>query len=855
MRMRGWCLLGLAALWWAGGAAARSGEWISSDDYAALNVVVADSASDTEKMAAHEFADLWRKATGRGVFVSNTPYLKTGVIVWIGQEGVPPELIKYVKPGDLGTDGYCIRTLYLKKARQGHLAILGGKERGTMYGVYAFFEDCFGVRFLTPDCTYVPTKPPTSLPNINARYTPPILRRQSAYDTYGMQAYPDDQRVSFQHHMRWSASPEFGLAAHSVFAILPPDKYFAEHPEFFSEIDGKRVAPVGIDLNNPVNAAQHGELRSQLCFSNPKVAEAITAELNALMKASPAKTVWSVSQMDWDAHCQCAACKAIDDAEGSPMGSILTCVNRVADAIKAEFPGNVIETLAYNWSRKPPKNIKPRDNVIVTVCGNDANYAQPLSDKKSSAPQAFAADLMAWKKVAKNVHVWDYPANGHYAPIPYPDFDVLGANFAFYAQQGVTGVTLRGGGLLADDLGALRSYVLSRLMWQPETDVKSAMDEFTELYYEEAAPFIREYIALMTGAVHAKGGFLSCCDAGAWIDAGIIARAEDIFKRALEADVSETVKQRIEDAHCSIRYAAIVCPPKISTTAETIVLDRPACMTVEEYIAHVTARGAKSFDANRPLPDYIMERTGKAAAPRHEESPLEKLENDRCVVWVAPALKGSIVRWAIKARNVELLRGYEAMGTAPGTIQEWRNLPGPSDGPAVESYETAERAPERLVLRGTSADGLQVERVMELEPGKESLAITLTLTNPTDKPLAANAKIHPEFSMPSVPEIWLHRGAAWEQLNKEWDGRAVAAHRFVPADDVSCLACWAPACQLGIECAVDAKEIGGVFWLFDVSAGSRQCNLEVVPKSEPINAGEKRIIHARYSASTKRPSD
>ncbi|MCX5757445.1 MAG: DUF4838 domain-containing protein [Candidatus Hydrogenedentes bacterium] len=472
MRMRGWRLGLLAAgamTCWGSVATARGGAWIESGDYAALNAVVADSASDTEKLAAREFADLWKKVTGRGVYVSNVPYLKTGVIVWIGKEGVPDELLAHVKPGDLGTDGFCIRTFYLKKVRQGHLAILGGKERGTMYGVYAFFEDRFGVRFLAPDFTYIPKKPPTSLPDVDVRYVPPILRRQTTYESYGMQAYPEDQRAAFQRHMRWSSSPEFGLFVHTAFTILPPDKYFAEHPDFYSEIDGKRVAPVGLDPNNPAALAQHPELRSQLCFSNPKVAEAIAAELRPLMQANPKKTNWSVSQMDWDAHCQCAACKAINDAEGSPMGSVLTCVNRVADALKAEFPDRYIETLAHQWSRKPPKTIRPRDNVIVSVCGIDADYARPLYDKKAAIHQPFADDLAAWSKVAKNVYIWDYPANCYYAQLPYPDFDVLGPNFAFYAQQNVRGMMLCGGCLLADDLGALRCYVLSRLMWQPNT--------------------------------------------------------------------------------------------------------------------------------------------------------------------------------------------------------------------------------------------------------------------------------------------------------------------------------------------------------------------------------------------------
>lgn len=855
MRMRGWRL---ALLWagvtacWGNIALARGGTWITSDDYAALNAVVADSASDTEKLAAREFADLWKKATGHGVYVSNVPYLKTGVIVWIGMEGTPEELLAYVKPGELGTDGYCVRSLYLKKARQGHLAILGGKERGTMYGVYAFFEECFGVRFLTPNYTYIPKKPPASLPDVNMRYVPSILRRQTTYDIYGMQAYPDDQRTAFQRHMRWSSLPEFGLFVHTVFTLLPPDKYFAEHPDFYSEIDGKRVAPVGLDLNNPSVLAQHPELRSQLCFSNPKVAEAIVAELKPLMQASPAKTVWSISQMDWDGRCQCAACKAIDDTEGSPMGSVLTCVNRVADMIKTDFPKNYVETLAYQWSRKPPKTLRPHDNVIISVCGIDADYARPLYDKKAGIHQLFADDLAAWSKIAKNVYIWDYPANCYYAQIPYPDFDVLGPNFAFYAQQNVKGTMLCGGGLLADDLGALRCYVLSRLMWQPNTDVKPLIDEFINLYYEDAAPFIQEYIALMAGTVREKAANLQCMGKGQWLDSNTVMAADDIFKRALAANVSDTVKQRLEDAYSSIRYAAIVCPPKITVGSDKIALDRPPCMTVDEYIAHVTARGAKSFDANRPLPDYIIERTGKAASPRHEESPIEKLENEQYVLWIAPALKGSVIRWTSKIHGAELLRGYETYGSAPGSLQEWSTTP-LQEGPAADTYEVVERSAERLVLRAARTDGMQIERVMELKPGSDAFDVTLTLLNPTDKPLPADVKIHPEFRVQGVPEIWIFKTNAWEQQNKDWDGHTTAMGRPIPTGDVSRIRCWMPATKLSIDCSFDAGEVGGLFWYFNSAQEAQQCNLEVLSKSEPVAPKDKRVVHVGYSVSTKHP--
>lgn len=43
---------------------------------------------------------------------------------------------------------------------------------------------------------------------------------------------------------------------------------------------------------------------------------------------------WSVSQMDGNGNCTCSHCMALDKYDGSPSGSILNYVNKVA----AQFP-------------------------------------------------------------------------------------------------------------------------------------------------------------------------------------------------------------------------------------------------------------------------------------------------------------------------------------------------------------------------------------------------------------------------------------------------------------------------------------------------------------------------------------
>ena len=134
-----------------------------------------------------------------------------------------------------------------------------------------------------------------------------------------------------------------GLFVHTFYPLMPPSEFFAEHPEYYSEINGKRTAQ-----------------RAQLCLTNPDVLRIMTDRVLARIRQDPGARLFSVSQNDWAGWCQCENCRQIDQREGSPSGTMIHFVNQVAEAVEKEFPDVWIETLAYQYTRHPPKTIKPR---------------------------------------------------------------------------------------------------------------------------------------------------------------------------------------------------------------------------------------------------------------------------------------------------------------------------------------------------------------------------------------------------------------------------------------------------------------------------------------------------------------
>ena len=101
------------------------------------------------------------------------------------------------------------------------------------------------------------------------------------------------------------------MFVHTFFPLLPPEKYFDEHPEWYSEIDGKR---------------KHEH--AQLCLTNDEMRKELTRNALAVLRNDPGAGVISISQNDWHGRCQCAKCRAVEEEEGAPSGLLLAVRQR-----------------------------------------------------------------------------------------------------------------------------------------------------------------------------------------------------------------------------------------------------------------------------------------------------------------------------------------------------------------------------------------------------------------------------------------------------------------------------------------------------------------------------------------------
>jgi len=812
-----------------------SATWMRADAYPTFHVVVSDSASESEQFAAREFQKYWKLTTGAEITVSSEA--GDGVNVWIGRDGVPEVLSRKLELDGLGNDGLCIRT------DGNNLLIVGGRLRGTMYGVYQFFEDYMGVRWLTSKVTHIPDAPPAELPQIDFRYVPPF--------EYRMTSYIDAVQNSFAKPHKLTEGPGFGLFVHSFYSLVPPEKYFKDHPEYYALVDGERKAVLNL-------SGERWQEAAQLCLTNPDVVKIVVDELRRRIKANPTKKIWSVSQMDCVNNCECAKCKALDEREGTPMGSLLTFVNQVAEQIGKEFPDVYIETLAYWYTRKPPKTIKPRDNVIIRLCTIECDFARPIEEGFSEENRKFMEDIEGWSKIARRLYIWDYTTNFHNFQTPHPNFQVLQPNIKMFAEHNVRGVFEQGAMSYGCEFAYLRAYIIVHCLWNPDADAEKLKNEFIELYYKEAAPFIHEYIDLITTKVLDNDVIMGCFDRGEWIDYELVTDAEKIFERAFAAVRDAEVRNRLKLAYLPVQYAALICTPRIRIADGMFTLDRPPSLTLEEYYELVKSYGVTHIIDYFPLDDFLAQLGGKTP-PRHLESKIETIENELYRVWVTPAVAGSVIRWTDRRSGTELFTGYRSYSRKPGTWQEWditpdREKPEP-EGPVADEYTVVGRTPASLMIGTELDDGLVVERTMTLKPGSDTLEVTLTISNPTPVAVVPNVKVHPEFWTQGkiVPEIWVEDDQGWRKLTTQKRPEERVRGDYIDPDGLKRWAFTIPDISLTVVNEFCAGELSSLLYFYN--ADNEHVNLELLPTREALQPGATRSIHARYMVTNKHPAD
>lgn len=506
---------------------------IARDGAAQMVIVTDPGATPVENFAARELAAALEKITGAKFEIRTDAEAPTNSII-VGPGAAARKAFKDVPWKDLGGEELVMRE------DGGRLLLAGGQPRGTLYAVSRFLQEKCGARWWTPWASTLPKQSTFEVKDLNIREKPAFEYREPYWFT------AQDPDWAWRNGCNGSLGniPQdkgghiiYKGFVHTFYPLVPPEKYFSTHPEWYSLVHGKRV-----------------DSGAQLCLTNPKLREFVVEQVKAWLRESPDANIISVSQNDCAGACECDNCRALDEREGSHAGTMLDFVNYVAAQVGPDFPKVAFDTLAYQYTRKPPKTLHPQPNVIIRLCSIECNFAAPLDDPSNAS---FADDIRGWGERADRLYIWDYVTDfGHYVQ-PHPNWFVLGPNLRFLQAHHVRGVFEEGAyQSYGSEMQEMRAWVLAQLLWNPQQDDRALIREFLDGYYgTTVGPTILRYMELLQDA--SRHYHLSCFSPtdAPFLHFKTLEEAESLWQDAERAVAgNEELLARVRLGHLPVRY-------------------------------------------------------------------------------------------------------------------------------------------------------------------------------------------------------------------------------------------------------------------------------------------------------------
>ncbi len=503
-------------------------------------VIMPKDASATEKYAAQTLQKYFEQVTGVKCAIADDTAAVGGFTFLVGKTALTKTDVAGLADGSY------------RIVRSGDtVEIIGAGNRGTIYGVYGFLDKVLGCRIFTAEEGLVCTKTEFSIPeDLNIEYNTYFEYTDTDWHSPRDPAYSNANGLSggvyrsIDGEMGGTVS-YLGSFCHTLTnTFCAEEKYFAEHPEYFALHNGVR---------DP----------DQLCLTNEDVYNVVLGEVLDLLKEkhdpAAALQIISLTQDDNEDFCECENCKALDDANNSHAGTMITFVNKIAKAVKAQGYDNVaIDTFAYRYTRTTPTNVIPEPNVIVRLCTIECCFSHALDDAACLQNAVLMQDLINWNAICNRLYIWDYTTNYAHTLGIFPDFGVLQKNARIFYEHGVKGIYEEGNYYVDScntEFGELRAYLISRVLQDPYCDYSEEMNLFLADFYGAGWQNIREFIDIITeNSTKNHVEIYSSMKDSLTLNDDEIAKCDELWVKAAELCENENQLNNIKRSEISWRF-------------------------------------------------------------------------------------------------------------------------------------------------------------------------------------------------------------------------------------------------------------------------------------------------------------
>lgn len=302
--------------------------------------------------------------------------------------------------------------------------------------------------------------------------------------------------------------------AHTVITrYLPRSMYYEQHPDWYNA---------------------NG---TQVCYSNEQMRHEMAKRIEEDLVAFPDGKFVMIGHEDNFDMCNCEHCVAEREMYGGYGGQELHFTNLIAEEVDAwlvdNYPGRDVTYVffAYQTSALPPiltevvdgverpvldsnGNYQPiidfqiRKNVAVFYCPIEADFSKPFDELNNGAQYD---QLKGWGDIFhkyglySNILIWSYSLNTRNYMIPFNNFGVVQDAYEFYQKLGACYVMDQ----CNHDSGipcfsSLRIYTCSKLLYEPNLDYNSLVDDFCRHFYGEASNEFLEYFYFIRALYNEK---------------------------------------------------------------------------------------------------------------------------------------------------------------------------------------------------------------------------------------------------------------------------------------------------------------------------------------------------------------
>ena len=444
---------------------------------------------------------------------------------------------------------------YIIRSSDSRITIDGAGNKGTINGVYAFLEEFCGCHWYESEVIIIPENAALTVEaKDDIEYTP--FFEYSETDTTSSRDPEFSVANGLTGGIYKDLTPEQGYAVEYIGGsshtlvnyYCKPSVYFAEHPEYYALRNGVRTG-------------------TQLCLTNDDVKDIVTQEALELLskKHNPEASlqILSITQADNGEYCQCDNCKALDEANGSQAGTMLTFANEIAARIKSTglYDNVAIDTFAYQYTRKAPSDVVPREDVIVRLCSIECCFGHTLDDKDCKDNAEFMKDLEAWSEICNRLYIWNYSLNCDESINIYPNFGVLQRNIQIFYEHNVKGIYQQGVFYISEsdaEFGEMKTYLTSKLMQNPYLDYEAEKLGYLEGVYGPGGKYLNEFIDIITKHAVTKITHLHIEQDSRFsllgITTGEVNRCNELWELAKDAAETEEQLEQILRSELCWRY-------------------------------------------------------------------------------------------------------------------------------------------------------------------------------------------------------------------------------------------------------------------------------------------------------------